>query len=268
MKVLTEFISLSKSGLHEFKVTSIVSEWVSTLAKHPHRHFGFRISVYPTVESYQSSGTPFLCDESPIKFYSSKDALEDQNRDKEPLLAIFSYDPITEYLDLGSLINETSSNSTQQRRSAGSFSSEEEEAEGLRHRERRRRSADISSSEVSLPVQSCRLNPLTITASNLNSINLIRNHKIVQPSSFDAKICGGQCDRQFPRAPQHAMLVHILINRGSLNQENYEYTSCCAPVQWEHLDILSIGANGAFQINRLKHMIVTRCECIDILRFR
>ena len=263
VKILTEYISPSKSGLYEFKVTSIVSEWVATLARHPHRHFGFQINVYPTLESFRSSGTPFPCDESPIKFYSSKDARESENRDKEPLLAIFSFDPTTENIDLLSLINETSSNSSQEKRSADS-----EEEDGQRHRERRRRSGDSSATEVSLPIPSCRLNPLTITADHLNSINLIRNHRIIQPPSFDARICGGQCDRVFPRAPQIAMLVHLLINRRSLDRENYQYTSCCAPVEWEHLDLLSVAQNGAFQINRLKHMVVKRCECIDIVNYR
>ena len=238
-----------------------MSEWVADLAHHSHRHFGFKIQVYPSVESYRTSGVPFLCDESPIKFYDSKDDPEDLDRDKEPLLAIFSYDPTSENLDLAALLNESADlTQPEEKRSVGSevVGSEMEE-------QRHRRTRSGASAEVSVPTPCHQLNPLIITANHLKTNNLIKGD-IIQPQSFNARICGGYCEGlTFQYTTMHTALVQLLLRRGHLSDTGYKFTSCCAPVEWEALDILYRTPNGVFKINRYSNVIVKKCECVNVI---
>ena len=237
LRITTKQVMGSESGWVVFRVETTVSEWVQNDANRHNKHHGFRVQVYSSFHGAANGEDPYTCSEAPLQFVTAKD----NNPDHHPLLMVYTYDPDAENIDYSMLSTMVAVPPTT---------------------ETRKRQAVATNLQPS-----CTVHPLEVTKEDLNGIPLIKGHTIHLPASYNAGICGGECETTFPNEPQHAQLIHLLILRNKFRAHGYSFTQCCAPVQYLPLDVLSVSTQAVVQINRLKNMKIKKCECIDIATF-
>ncbi len=241
-RVHTQQVSATRRGPIAFTIVPNLNTWVQHMENHPSMKYALQVSVYDSEAAFLDKDPALSCDSGPLQFHYTK-----SNDELEPLLVIDSFDPESENIDYSLLTASIPAPTIAQRSNS-------------------RRSADTTGQPGYNP--SCERNDLQVRREDLNSIKLIRGHSIKLPTSYNAGICGGQCEISFPNGPLHATLIHVLIGRNSFEEHGYTFKQCCAPVAYDPLDILSMSnENQVVKITRLKNMIITRCECIDIVQF-
>ena len=235
-------------GWHVFRIEHTVQEWVNNLESHDSRKMGFKLTVYPNIGAYarrsETNAMQQHCKDAPLQFISSKE----EDEEHEPLLVIYSYDPEEENLNLEAILNRLESAST-----PGPTGMTEAPTVS----ERRKRNEPPH----------CHVRDLYISTTHLNQIKFAgTGQTIILPTSFNAGICGGRCQSQFPRvSSQHAALVHLLLQRRFFSGLNYnKYKQTCSPVRYSPIEFLVRGPDDSFQILIRHNMRITDCDCLDV----
>ena len=190
-----------------------------------------------------TTNTPLGCDR--IHFYHQSD-----NEDKEPLLAVHSYDRELNSIDYAKILDTVRQNKTDRRRRAiGDAPSE--------HRVLRR----------STPF--CDVISLNITGGEIPKRE--DDEEIFLPTKYDAGICGGNCGNTMPQEQNlgHNVLIHMLQASSEFrDRHGYTITRCCAPIKYAPLEVIVLPpAPKAAYIRIIQNMKITQCECLEIVDF-
>jgi len=239
----------SGKGWQVFRVEHTVQEWVNNMDSHDSRKLGFRLTVFTNIGAYahREESVPY-CKDAPLQFISSRE----EDEEHEPLLVIYSYDPEEDNLNLEAIFNQLESDGTATTPTA--VVTEPPTSSGRRKR---------SGSEPT----HCHVRQLSISTSHLNGINFAGpRNTIILPETFNAGICGGICEHQFPRrSSQHAALVHLLLQRRYFAGLNYnKYKQTCSPVKYASVEFLVRGPDDTFQIIIRHNMRIIACDCLDV----
>lgn len=243
-----------ESGWFTFDVDEVVHEWVQ--AGEPYAVF--KLQVYPYDERLQLS-PPLACEDDLVPFVFTRD-----NTDTEPFLVVYSYDDEVEQINYGLIMDQLERDAQDQPTIASPSVSTSTDIDTNQALARRKR--DATPVELPLP-PTCSVQQLNVTAADLNRLSVIRGSQVFLPLSYNAGVCGGKCGSKFPRGPQHAALIHILLNQGTFNDRHgYSFSQCCAPVRYTSLETLT-RSGYEFRINILTDMKIMQCECLDVIDY-
>ena len=110
----------------------------------------------------------------------------------------------------------------------------------------------------------CRRHDVSIQINWLNE-RVVTDGKLIHPNNYNAGICGGDCSRTVPMAPEHAVIFHLVSNTiGQLparlrNSDKYE--KCCVPVEYDHENFV-IQKGGVLEAWKLNNASAKRCGCV------
>lgn len=208
------------------------------------------LSIFKDLNSYMAR-EKMACTE--LKF-----TYDDFTEEDTPLLVVYSYDPKLKNINYQAIakrtLDEVSTTGTPVTTT----------------RKRRRRSINSNST-----IPGCTRHSLWVKGSKIFP-ELVGKQpgdtfEVVIPDQYDAGICGGGCSRTFPvNAPSnHAPFIHVLLGISDFIEQqnnNFNYTECCAPVEYTQQDVLARSATGV-AIHIIPNMKITKCECIYIADF-
>ena len=192
------------------------------------------------------TNTPLDCDR--IRFYHQSD-----NEDKEPLLAVHSYDQILNSIDYAKILDTVGQNKI----------------------DRRRRAIGDAPSEHTVPRRSSDQTPLCdVISLNITSSEIPKreeDEEILLPTKYDAGICGGNCGNTMPQVQnlEHNVLIHMLQGLSEFHDRHgYHITRCCAPIKYAPLEVIVLPPCPKAAYSRIiQNMKITQCECLAIVDF-
>ena len=182
--------------------------------------------------------------------------MDDSHENKIPVLVVYSYERPLKNVD----INTTVLDQQLQNSNISIAKSNISTAKSNTTVSRRKRSTTQT--------RACSRRPLRINTQMIPP-SLIGNYssfRVFLPGSYDAGICGGSCNNNLPTSKRHPILVHLLLRYQTFLEDNpYKYKQCCTPVSYASLSVYGLGPTNQAMIHTIPNMIITDCECTDIV---
>lgn len=236
----------SREGWVVLDILNDIERW-RTFHRHE-RHIHFHVITYPTVTDALKEENGENCT-GPLKFYGARETVA--NTDKRPVLMIYSKDIYGNTIDREALIAAATNN--------------EREVRSVNHN-----SDSITTARTSDSFGSCEKHTLRLNLTAFNNIwRIVQPHQTALfPTHFNLDICGGTCGRNYPSnfAVTHSFLAYYLHSRSyRTQQDNAQWTQCCAPVRYKGVEALFSLPGDEFRIVALNDISVDKCSCLSVL---
>ena len=217
----------------EFKIAPIIDVWVKKRTPGPHN---FTVVL--------ASGGSFLSCGPQVTITTST-----RDLNLQPLLVVHSMDPNIDDNPLVKGMRQLMNSSQKEKRSLT---------------ERTEPTVIVPTpSPTPKPEIPCKTHKVYVTMDWLNEL-VVDSGSIIGPAKYNAGICGGTCRLDVPRAPQHAVIHHLLVtgrNGGSPKIPRDDYEKCCVPVKYGHMNFLMV-KDGVYSMWKLENSVVKECGCI------
>ena len=252
-------ISTHSSGMQKFSVSQTVIDWADEREmyndSHTHdnnRNLAFKLEVYNSQTEFHSGKAPLSSCNSKLNFVFDR-----AQKDKMPLLVVFSYDPNADQL----VETEALERLLAIHNATTDLDATEEDTEEEEEEEEERVENEVESRSKRRILHQCSRMSLNFSRDDLNELKLIKGATITDPEILDAGICGGQCSH-FPRGPKHALIAYYFIQSNKFRSMTFGET--CVPYSYSHHSFLTQeDDSGLYVIKTVPHMKVDSCSCVN-----
>ena len=219
------------------------------------RYAEFKVQFF---SNYKATKGSLSCDK--IHFYNGNN-----DEDTEPLLVVHSYDSDLDKIDYARILDTIKQNNT----TAAEVNKRSVRQNNTTAAEVNKRSVRQTQQEIPF----CNVLPLEVQRHEIPK--KYGDEEIVQPESYNAGICGGDCGTTMPQNADlgHNVLIHMLQGSSEFrDRHNHTITRCCAPIKYHPLKMLVLppgetSESGRTYLRILENMMVAQCECIEIVDF-
>ncbi len=205
----------------------------------------FNISIYRNIFEYRDH-KPMLC---PTFHFIYKDT----TAENIPLLIVQSYDPKLAKFNVKNLSEQPSTTPSSTDASLST----------------RRRKRDDASSTI-VPKPACQVHAFNVSTEHV-LIALDMEGDVIYPIIYSAGLCGGEClSELLTGASNHAMFLRYVLDYGGRAGHQTDHSisdKYCVPIQFKPLHVLMETADKRSRITWINDMEITKCACIDYIRY-